>query len=60
MNSFIKEILVKLDDCIIDHLLIGGSSAIYTKTGDKIVSPVRVGKIVKILLLYPLLLTELP
>jgi hypothetical protein len=60
MNSFIKEILVKLDDCNIDHLLIEGSSAIYMKTGDKIISPMRVGKTVKNLLLYPRLLTKLP
>jgi hypothetical protein len=59
MNYFIKEILVILDDCKIYHLLIGGSSAIYTKTRDKIISPVRVGKMVKkphvVSLLLPLI-----
>jgi hypothetical protein len=47
MNCFIKEILVIQNDGIIDHLLIGGNRNINVKIGDKTVSPVGVGKVVK-------------
>ncbi len=43
----IKEILVILNDCITDRLLIGANRSINVKTGDKVVSLVRVGKVMK-------------
>jgi hypothetical protein len=47
MNCFIEEILVILNDGIINRLSIKGNSTIDAKIGDKVVSPVRVGKVVK-------------
>ena len=47
MNCIHKELLVILNDCIIDCLLIESGNTIDAKVGDKVVSIMRVGKVVE-------------
>jgi hypothetical protein len=49
-----------INDCIIDRLLVGRSNTTNTKTRDKVVFPMRAGKVVKKMSCCDLLLTKSP